>query len=113
MTAGSFLVMPMVAQILPGFEFAPEEPLDYLIDSSLDSDNSLDILFGKESLGTGAHSPGDNGVDAHLGKIDGEKAGLVSGVRDFRTLNDPAILDFDKSVVRTASKMSGYKPAFG
>ena len=113
MTAGPFVMSPMIAQILPGFEFIPEEPLNHLIHSSLDSDDGLDIFLGKESLGTRTHAPRDNGVDAHLRKIDGEKAGLMSGVGDFRTLNDPPVLDFDKSIGRTAAEMRGDKITVG
>jgi hypothetical protein len=111
MTAGSLMMMPVIAQILPGFEFSPEKPLDHFIQLSLDSDDSLDILFTEKPLGAGPHPSGDYDIHAPLRKIEGKKPGLMSRIGDFRALNDPPLFDFNKSIGRAAAEMSGDRPA--
>jgi hypothetical protein len=67
MAAGLVVAMPVIAQILAGFEFLPEEFVDDFIDRALYPDDRLDILFGEKTLGAGAHPTGNDDAGPSLG----------------------------------------------
>jgi hypothetical protein len=66
MAAGTFVVLTMIAQILAGLKFMAKIFLDHVINPTLNSDDGLDILLGKEPLGAGSHPSGDDDADPSL-----------------------------------------------